>query len=310
MSGAENTSIALLGVGLMGTPMVRRLADAFGKVTVWNRSPAAFDRIDCSGLQIARDVHEAVRGADVVITILTDGAAVEDVLFVRGAAEAMTPDALVIDMSSIAPFEARDHADRLATLGLRHLDAPVSGGTSGAEAGRLAIMVGGAAEDFDRARPIFAPLGRALHLGPSGAGQVAKLANQIIVGLTIGGVAEGLALARTGGLDLERFVDLIGGGLAGSTVLAQFAPRMIAGDFTPRGRSSTHLKDIRNARRHAATLGLSLPFSEVLEDAFARVIERQGDVDHSGLILALDQVVRPGPGAAAAVSEQRSRERR
>lgn len=303
-------AITLLGVGLMGAPMARHLADAFGQVTVWNRSPSVFDHIDRRGLRIAGDVREAVRGADIVVTMLTDGAAVEDVLFARGAAEAMTPDTLVIDMSSIAPLEARDHADRLATLGLRHLDAPVSGGTAGAEAGRLAIMVGGATEDFGRARPIFAPLGRAVHLGPSGAGQVAKLANQIIVGLTIGGVAEGLALARNGGLDLERFVDLISGGLAGSTVLAQYAPRMIAGDFTPRGRSSTHLKDIRNARRHAAKLGLSLPFSEVLEDAFARLIERQGDVDHSGLILALDQAVRPEPGAVAAVSRQTDGEQR
>jgi len=288
VSSVADKSITLLGLGLMGAPMSRRLADVFGPVTVWNRSPAALDRIDRRDLRIAADVAEAVHEANIVITMLTDGAAVEDVLFGQGAAAAMAPGTLVIDMSSIAPTEARDHAERLAARGLRYLDAPVSGGTAGAEAGRLAIMVGGSAEDFERALPVLSPLGRAVHLGPAGSGQVAKLANQIIVGLTIGGVAEGMILARLGGLDLARFVDLIGGGLAGSTVLAQYAPRMIAGDFAPRGRSSTHLKDIRNARRHAADLGHSLPFSDVLEDAFARLIAREGDIDHSGLVLALE----------------------
>lgn len=304
MTGITNKSIALLGLGLMGAPMARRLADAFGQVAVWNRSPTALDRIDQRGLRIAPDIPVAVRGADIVIIMLTDGAAVEDVLFGQGAAASMAPGTLVIDMSSIAPIEACAHANRLARLGLHHLDAPVSGGTIGAETGRLAIMVGGAAEYFERALPIFSPLGRAVHLGPAGSGQVAKLANQIIVGLTIGGVAEGLMLARSGGLDLERFVDLIAGGLAGSTVLAQYAQRMIVGDFAPRGRSSTHLKDIRNARRHAADHGQSLPFSDVLEDAFARLIEREGDIDHSGLILALEALSQ-STQEAAGVSDNR-----
>lgn len=286
--GVEADRIALLGMGLMGAPMAQRLADTFGSLTVWNRSPLPADTAARRDLHVAATAAEAAGGAEIVITMLTDGAAVEEVLFARGVAEALAPGALVIDMSSIAPAEARGHAARLAELGLSCLDAPVSGGTVGARSGELAIMVGGARTDFDRAARVFAPLGRAVHLGPPGAGQVAKLANQLIVGLTIAGVAEGLALARAGGLDLERFVEAIGGGLAASTVLAQHGPRMIEGDFTTRGRSTTHLKDIRNALGHAEELGVALPFGAVLERAFAALIDRHGDVDHSGLILALD----------------------
>jgi 2-hydroxy-3-oxopropionate reductase len=294
-------AVAVLGLGLMGMPMARRLAEAHGPVAAWNRSPVALAEKDAPGLAVAGDPTQVASAADVVVTMLTDGAAVADVLFARGVARAMRPGALVIDMSSIAPDEARDHARRLAALGLRHLDAPVSGGTAGAEAGTLAIMVGGAAEDFARAQAVFAPLGRAVHLGPSGAGQVAKLANQIIVALTIGGVAEGLALARAGGVDPARFVDAIGGGLAGSTVLARYAPRMIAGDFAARGRSSLHLKDIRNALRHAASLGLELPLSGTVERLFAELIGRHGDVDHCGLILA---IAKAGAAAVNVVEER------
>ncbi|RMF41158.1 MAG: NAD(P)-dependent oxidoreductase [Alphaproteobacteria bacterium] len=279
--------VAILGLGLMGRPMARRLAAAFGTVSAWNRSPVQH-RGDLAGIAIAERPEQSVADAEILITMLTDGAAVAEVLFSRGAARAMRPGTLIVDMSSIALDEARDHARRLAGMGLRHLDAPVSGGTAGAEAGTLAIMAGGAAEDFSRAQPVFAALGRAVHLGPSGAGQVAKLANQVIVALTIGGVAEGLALARAGGVDLAGLVDAIGGGLAASTVLERYGPRMIAGDFEPRGRSSTHLKDLQNALRHAASLGLDLPLSTVVEHLFARLLGCHGDVDHSGLILAIE----------------------
>lgn len=277
--------LSVLGLGLMGRRMARRLADEFGEVAVWNRDPGKLGDMNLTGLRVFEDVTEAVGKSDVIITMLTDGAAVGDVLFNRGAASAMRRGSILIDMSSIAPREALDHGRRLAEHGIAQLDAPVSGGTAGAEAGTLAIMVGGERTPFDRVLPVLRPLGRPAYLGPSGSGQVAKLANQVIVGTTIGAVSEGLALARSGGLDLDAFLEAIRGGLAGSAVLEQLGPRMIAGDFSVRGRSSTHLKDIRNSLQYAAEQRLPLELTRRLEGAFASVIDRYGDVDHSALIL-------------------------
>ncbi|MGE0503396.1 MAG: NAD(P)-dependent oxidoreductase [Rhizobiaceae bacterium] len=280
-------NVTVMGLGLMGRRMAERIGQAFGAVTVWNRSPAKLEGMSFTGLHVAESVEAAVEESDFVITMLTDGAAVADLLFERGAACAMRPGCTVIDMSSVAPSQAIDHEIRLAARGIRHLDAPVSGGTAGAEDGTLAIMVGGECRAFEDALPVLRQLGRPVHLGPAGSGQVAKLANQLIVGLTIGGVSEGIALARSGGLDLEVFLGAIGNGLADGAVLRQLGPRMVRNDFEPRGRSSTHLKDIRNACRYARDNGLHLPLSEQLESLFAALIDRHGDVDHSGLILNL-----------------------
>lgn len=269
----------------MGRRMARRLANEFGEVAVWNRDPGKLGGMDLTGLQVFEDVTEAVGKADVVVTMLTDGAAVADVLFNRGAASAMRRGSILIDMSSIAPREALDHGRRLAEHGIAQLDAPVSGGTAGAEAGTLAIMAGGERKVFDRVLPVLRSLGKPAYLGPAGSGQIAKLANQVIVGATIGAVSEGIALARSGGLDLDAFLEAVRGGLAGSAVLEQLGPRMIASDFSVRGRSSTHLKDIRNSLRYAAEQHLPLELTRRLEAAFASVIERYGDVDHSALIL-------------------------
>lgn len=285
--------LSVLGLGLMGRRMARRLADEFGEVAVWNRDPGKLGDMDLTGLRVFEDVTEAVGKADVVVTMLTDGAAVADVLFNRGAASAMRPGSVLIDMSSIAPWEALDNGRRLAGHGIAQLDAPVSGGTAGAEAGTLAIMVGGERTVFDRGLPVLRPLGKPAYLGPAGSGQIAKLANQVIVGATIGAVSEGLALARSGGLDLDAFLEAIRGGLAGSAVLEQLGPRMIAGDFSVRGRSSTHLKDIRNSLQYAAEQHLPLELTRRLEAAFASIIDRYGDVDHSALILD----IQPGNSA-------------
>lgn len=193
--------------------MARRLADEFGEIAVWNRDPGKLAGMDLTGLRVFEDVTEAVGKADVIITMLTDGAALADVLFERGAASAMRPGSILIDMSSIAPQEALDHGRRLAECGVEQLDAPVSGGTAGAETGTLAIMVGGERKVFDRMLPVLQSLGGPIYLGPTGSGQIAKLANQVIVGATIGAVSEGIALARSGGLDLDAFLEAIRAGL-------------------------------------------------------------------------------------------------
>jgi 2-hydroxy-3-oxopropionate reductase len=284
-----NGSIALLGVGLMGLPMARRLLAAGGKLSVWNRNGAKAEPLAADGAIIAATPAEAVRGASHVITMLTDGDVVENVLFETGAAEALAPGACVIDMSSIKPSQARAHSARLAQLGVSHLDAPVSGGTKGAEDGTLAIMAGGDQAVFDAAQAVFAPMGRAIRVGPSGSGQLAKLANQAIVGITIGAVAEATLLVADGGGDLDAFRAALKGGFADSTILQLHGQRMQNHDFAPRGRVSVQIKDLDNILAEAAELGLDLPLVKAVRDRFARLAGDLGggDLDHSALFLEL-----------------------
>jgi len=283
-------SIAMLGTGLMGAPMAARLLAAGHAVRAWNRTRDKLDPLRAKGAGVAATPAEAVAGADAVITMLENGAVVDTVLFASGAADALRPGALVIDMSSIAPADARDHARRLETLGAAHLDAPVSGGTKGAAEGTLAIMVGGRAADFARAGPVFAALGRATHVGPHGAGQVAKLANQVIVGVTIGAVAEALLLAVANGADPEAVRRALAGGFADSPILRQHGRRMTSRDFTPGGRAAIHLKDMNNILDAAAGSGLSLPLAEVTRALFAALVAGgDGDLDHAALALALER---------------------
>ena len=188
-------SIAFLGTGLMGAPMVRCLLKAGFPVTIWNRDPAKAASLVADGARQVQSPVEAAAGAEVVFTMLTNGAAVAEVLFDKGVAEAMSKKAIFVDCSSIAPPIAKEHARRLAEYGIHSLDAPVSGGTAGATAGTLAIMAGGDAADVEALKDVFAALGRVTHVGPSGAGQICKLANQQIVAVTIGAVAEAMILA-------------------------------------------------------------------------------------------------------------------
>lgn len=283
-------SIAVLGIGLMGFPVARRLAEAGCQVQAWNRSRAKAERLEPFGAQVADTPTDAVATADVVITLLEHGAAVEDVLFQQGVAAAMRPGALLIDMSSILPTQARAHAQRLLGMGLRHLDAPVSGGTVGAEAGTLAIMAGGLAVDFEQARPVFDLLGRATHVGPHGSGQLAKLANQMIVGITIGAVAEALLLCERGGADMAQVRQAIGGGFADSRILQLHGQRMVERDFTKRAAITVQLKDMRNALTTASELGFDAPITGLFEQLFAQAADHGlGDLDHSALFVELAQ---------------------
>ncbi len=282
--------IAVLGTGLMGAPMAARLIAAGHAVAVWNRTRAKTAPLAARGARVADTPAEAVAGAEAVIAMLENGPVVERVLFELGAAEALAPDTLVIDMSSIPPATARDHAARIEALGARHLDAPVSGGTVGAEAGTLTIMAGGAKEDFARAAPVFAPLGRATHVGPHGAGQLAKLANQIIVGVTIGAVAEALLLAAAGGADPAAVREALRGGFADSRILELHGQRMIERTFLPGGRSAIQLKDLETIVAAAKDAGLALPFSETARALFESLVAGGGgDYDHSALLLELER---------------------
>ncbi|WP_244435568.1 NAD(P)-dependent oxidoreductase [Martelella sp. AD-3] len=281
--------IAFLGTGLMGAPMALNLIKAGFSLTVWNRSPGKTAALEKAGASVAETPAAAVIGADVVITMISDGPAVADLLFTQGVAEKIPAGAIVIDMSSIKPGEARDHAGRLAEIGVSHIDAPVSGGTRGAEAGRLAIMAGGDEAAFARVATVFEPMGNAILLGPSGSGQLAKLANQAIVAITIGAVAEATLLVREGGVDPARFRAVLQGGFADSVILQQHGARMQSGDFTPGGRSAFQLKDLENVLAECRVMGLSLPLTMLQRDRFADLVIRLegGDLDHSALFLEL-----------------------
>lgn len=279
--------VTLLGTGLMGAPMARNLARAGFATTVWNRSAEKAEPLAGDGLRVAGSLADAVRGADIILSILSDGAVV------RAVIDAALPDlaagALWVDMSSTKPEEARDQAAVLGGVGVAHLDAPVSGGTKGAEAATLAIMVGGEARDVDRATPVLSAMGRPVRIGPGGTGQLAKLANQAIVAITIGAVAEATLLAEAGGADPAALRDALTGGFADSIILQQHGTRMSTGNFTPGGKAATHLKDLRNIMAEARALGLTLPLAAQVTDRFDRLVHQMAlpGVDHAGLYLEL-----------------------
>ncbi|MCW5669300.1 MAG: NAD(P)-dependent oxidoreductase [Hydrogenophaga sp.] len=282
------TRIAVLGIGMMGFPMARRLCEAGCQVSAWNRSRSKAERLQPFGATVADTPAQAVAQADVVITLLEHGGVVEDVLFQQGTMAGLRPGALVVDMSSIQPRQAREHAARLASEGVHHLDAPVSGGTVGAEQGTLAIMAGGEAADFERVLPVFELLGKAVHVGPHGAGQLAKLANQMIVGITIGAVAEALLLCEKGGADMGKVRQAISGGFADSRILQVHGQRMVERDFTKRAAIAVQLKDMRNALATAGEVGFEAPITGMFEQLYAQAGEHGlADLDHSALFVEL-----------------------
>ena len=274
----------------MGFPMARRLCEAGHTVTAWNRSREKAERLLPFGAQVANSPAEAVRGADVVITLLTDGPAVGAVLLASDTLAAYRPGALVIDMSSIKPDEARAHAHQLDTVGVRHIDAPVSGGTVGAEQGTLAIMAGGDAADVAAAQPVLSALGRCTPVGPHGSGQLAKLANQMIVGITIGAVAEALLLAAKGGADMAQVRQALMGGFADSRIMQLHGQRMVERDFAKRAAMTVQLKDMRNAMATAQAMGFEAPITALFESLYAQAVQDGlSDLDHAGLFVALAQ---------------------
>jgi 3-hydroxyisobutyrate dehydrogenase-like beta-hydroxyacid dehydrogenase len=290
MAASTSVNVAILGIGLMGSRQAKRLLDAGYPLTVWNRSREKAEVLAASGAHVMDTAPEAVSSADVVILMLENGRIVTDVLFSQGVAEALKPGAILIDMSSIKPAEAQEHAKYLKERDVHHIDAPVSGGTLGAEQGNLAIMAGGEAEVFGRVEPILKVMGRPVHVGPHGAGQLAKLANQIIVGVTIGAVAEALLLAQRGGADPAKVREALRGGFAESRILELHGQRMVERDFITKGRSITHLKDLDNALDAAEEIALDiLPYTALTADLFRSLIENAGDLDHSGLLVELER---------------------
>ncbi len=288
--------IAFLGTGLMGGPMAQRLLQAGNRLRVWNRSREKLTPLEALGAYAAASTVEATQGADVVILMLDTAERTRHILADLMLAKALLPATLVIDMSSNDPETARDCTKQLAEQGVLHLDAPVSGGTAGAAAGTLAIMAGGNPQEFERAKPIFEPMGRVTHIGPSGAGQLCKLANQIIVAITIGAISESLLFAKAGGADPAAVRNALTGGFADSPILQLHGERMIERRFQPGGTVTNQIKDLNAAQRVAADCKINLPLLNAVTSAF-RDLAAKGDADkdHSALYLWLERINRNLP---------------
>jgi 2-hydroxy-3-oxopropionate reductase len=297
-------AIAVLGTGIMGSRMATRLIAAGNRVTVWNRSAEKTAPLAALGARVGTSPADTVAGADVAILMLSDGQTVNAVLFgehgAGGAAAALSRGATVVDMSSIPPPLAREHAVAMAELGVGCIDAPVSGGPIGAEKGTLAIMAGGDAAVFERVRPVLGILGRPTLVGPAGSGQLAKLCNQIIVAVTIGAVSEALLLASAGGADPAKVREALTGGFADSLILQQHGGRMLERRFPAGGPSKLQLKDLRTVEAEAAAASLDLPFARQVTAMFQSLVDRGGGAtDHSALLLEIERMAggRLGTGA-------------
>jgi 2-hydroxy-3-oxopropionate reductase len=286
---SQTSKITLIGTGLMGAPMSRNLMKAGHDLTVWNRSSERAASLVAEGAKTAVTAAQAIAGAEVIITMLSDGYAIEALLADDAFFGALADGMVWVDMSSAKPEHARAQSAQLAELGVTHLDAPVSGGTKGAEAGSLAIMVGGDASVFAAMSDVLRAMGRPVHVGPSGAGQLCKLANQTIVAVTIAAVAEATLLAEKGGADPAALRAALKGGFADSVILQQHGERMSEGNFMPGGPSKFQVKDLDNTLAEAQSLGLQLPAAQAVRDRFAYFIDEMGggDLDHAGLYLEL-----------------------
>jgi 2-hydroxy-3-oxopropionate reductase len=280
----EKSTVAFIGLGIMGGPMAANLVEAGFDVVGYNRSPEKVKELVEKGGRGAEDVAGAVREADVVITMVPDSPDVEAVSAeVFAAAREGT---LYIDMSTIRPDVAVRVAEAGREAGVRVLDAPVSGGEAGAVEGSLSIMVGGAAEDFEAAKPVLDAVGKTIvHVGPAGSGQTVKAANQLIVAVNIEALAEALVFLEAYGVDTEAALEVLGGGLAGSTVLQRKGAGMRAREFAPGFRLALHHKDLGIVSSAAREAGVVIPLGAVVGQLVAALVARgDGGLDHSGLL--------------------------
>ncbi|MFF3552106.1 2-hydroxy-3-oxopropionate reductase [Streptomyces tsukubensis] len=286
-------SVAWIGLGIMGSPMAENLLKAGYAVTGYTLEQAKLERLTAAGGSAAASVAEAVRDADVVITMVPASPQVEAVAYgPDGILANARPGALLIDMSSITPRTSVELAAAAKEKGLRVLDAPVSGGEAGAVEAVLSIMVGGDRADFDAALPLFEALGKTVvRCGPHGAGQTVKAANQLIVAVNIQACAEAVVFLEKSGVDLAAALDVLNGGLAGSTVLSRKKDNFLARDFRPGFRIDLHHKDMGIVTDAARTVGAALPVGAVVAQLIGS-LSAQGDggLDHSALLRSVDRL--------------------
>jgi 2-hydroxy-3-oxopropionate reductase len=298
------SDVGVIGLGLMGRPMAANLLRAGHAVTVFNRSRPAVDGLAALGAAPAGSVAEVAAAADVVITMLPDAPDVRAVL--GELLPAARPGALVIDMSTIAPGAARELSEQAAAHGVAMLDAPVSGGDVGAQAGTLSIMVGGAPADVERARPLLEALGTTItHVGGPGAGQVVKACNQIVVALIFEAVSEALVLGSKAGVEPALILDVLSGGMAANRVMEVRRRNLLEHDFAPGFKTRHHAKDLAIVLDEARRLDVPLPATGLVAQHFAALQSRgRGDEDDSALLSLLEELARhrigdPPPDPAA-----------
>mgnify|MGYP001412718781 FL=1 len=286
-----NTKIGFIGTGLMGFPMAKNLLKKNFYLTVFNRSINKAKPLDEFGAKISKNLGEVAKNSDLIITMLTDDEAVEKVLSNQDFLDNLKQSSTVIDMSSTKPTISIKYANILKNKGVNFLDAPVSGGTIGAQNATLAIMVGGDQNVFNRSANVLKVLGNPTLVGPIGSGQVSKLANQIIVGISIGAVAEAITLCEKAGVDPTKFINALSGGFADSQILQNHGKRMIKKDFSPKGKVSTHLKDMNNILDCAKIHNTKLPISGLVKDMFKSLVENgSSNEDHSAIYKEIDRI--------------------
>jgi 2-hydroxy-3-oxopropionate reductase len=285
--------VGFIGLGIMGQPMAKNLMDAGYELFVHNRSPEKVEELAKEGATAAASPREVAENSDVVITMLPDSPQVAEVLGGKdGVLEGVEEGALLVDMSTISPVVTGELAAAARERGASMLDAPVSGGDVGAIEGTLSIMVGGAEEDFERAKPLFEVMGKTVtHVGPTGAGQVTKAANQIVVALTIEAVSEALVLGSKGGVSPEKILDVLGGGLAGNKVMEVKREKFLSHTFEPGFRSELHHKDLGIALAAGREYGVALPVTAIV-DQMLLTMKRKGwgGEDHSALLRVIEDL--------------------
>jgi 2-hydroxy-3-oxopropionate reductase len=286
-----NKKIGFIGIGLMGLPMAKNILKAGYNLKAFNRSQNKAEPLKEFGAEISPTINDVVNESDVLITMLTDDTAIDDVMNSSNFLDNLKSGATVIDMSSVKPTTATKYYNNLKLKNINYLDAPVSGGTIGAEEASLAIMVGGEQKVFDEVIDIFKTMGNPTLVGPSGSGQVSKLANQVIVGLTIGAVAEAITLCEKAGANPDKMIKALSGGWADSKILQTHGKRMIDKDFTPKGRTSVHLKDMNNILECANSYNTHLPISNLVKEMYKTLVENgHGETDHSSIYKEIERI--------------------
>ena len=284
-------NIGFIGIGLMGFPMAKNLLKSGYNLKVYNRSQDKADRLKEFGAEISLSVKDVVTNADVVITMLTDDAAVEKVMSSDEFISNIKEGATVIDMSSVNPVITKKYSEIIKEKNINYLDAPVSGGTIGAEEASLAIMVGGDEKTFKQCYDLLKVLGNPTLVGPVTSGQISKLANQIIVGVTIGAVAEAVTLCEKSGTNPSKMIEALSGGWADSKILQTHGKRMISKDFSPKGKTTTQLKDMTNIINAGKEVKTHLPISSLIKEMYKDLVaDGHGNTDHSSLYNAIEKV--------------------
>ena len=284
-------NIGFIGIGLMGFPMSKNLIKSGYNLKAYNRSQDKADRLKEFGAEISLSIKEVVTNVDVVITMLTDDAAVEKVMSSDEFISNIKKGATVIDMSSVNPVITKKYADILKEKNINYLDAPVSGGTIGAEEASLAIMVGGDEKTFKQCYDLLKILGNPTLVGPVTSGQISKLANQIIVGVTIGAVAEAVTLCEKSGTNPNKMIEALSGGWADSKILQTHGKRMISKDFSPKGKTTTQLKDMTNIINAGKAVETHLPISSLIKEMYKDLVaDGHGNTDHSSLYNAIEKI--------------------